>query len=253
MTFGDMTSNAVANLSRRKVRTVLTAIGVVVGILTIVAMVSLGIGVQTEINKQFAAIGLERIFVSPPESRGGFFTQFARPERTKALTQDVIDRWKTLPEVAGGEVVADVDLTFGIGSGIRIGTKEVGLGIAGAQNIRTPFLTPPTALVGSIEVPPTGGAAVLYSGALRNLGMTLEEIKPFIGKPIEVVLRNPQGPSQSYPLTLLGISSDDRQRVEVALPDRVAMKSWWLNDPKLLETSGYDSVQISRPRHLGRR
>ena len=67
MSFGDMMRSAFSNLGRRKVRTVLTAIGVIVGILTIVTMVSLGIGVRTELNKQFAAIGLERVFVRPAE------------------------------------------------------------------------------------------------------------------------------------------------------------------------------------------
>ncbi len=44
MTFGDMARSALSNLGRRKVRTVLTSIGVIVGILTIVTMVSLGVG-----------------------------------------------------------------------------------------------------------------------------------------------------------------------------------------------------------------
>ncbi len=85
MTLGDMIGSALSNLARRKVRTALTAIGVIVGILTIVTMVSLGIGVRAELNKQFAAIGLERVFVRPPEGERNFFTQFQRPERTKVI------------------------------------------------------------------------------------------------------------------------------------------------------------------------
>ena len=41
-------STALQNLARHKVRTALTTVGVIVGILTIVTMVSLGIGVQRE-------------------------------------------------------------------------------------------------------------------------------------------------------------------------------------------------------------
>lgn len=86
MTFADMFSTSLGNLGRRKVRTALTSIGVIVGILTIVTMVSLGIGVRTEINKQFAAIGLERVFVTPDEGEQNFFTQFSRPARENPLT-----------------------------------------------------------------------------------------------------------------------------------------------------------------------
>lgn len=243
MNLSDMTSSAVSNLSRRKVRTLLTSIGVIVGILTIVTMVSLGIGVRTEINKQFAAIGLERIFITPPEGEQNFFTQFARPERTKALTQADVERWRAMDDVA--EIIPDVDLSFGIGSGVAIGGKEPkGVGITGSTNIRAPFLTPPTALAGTIELPESGGYAVLYAGALKNLDMTVEEVQPYIGQTIDVVLQNPQGPQKVFPLRLIGISSEQRQRVEVALPDRIAMKSWWLNDPDLLQNSGYDTVQI---------
>lgn len=242
MKFSDLASSAVSNLARRKVRTVLTSIGVIVGILTIVTMVSLGIGVRTELNKQFAAIGLERLFVTPPEADSNFFTQFSRPERGKSITDADVSRWAALPGAA--EVVPDIDLSFGIGSGIQVGDKTVGLGIAGTTNIRAPFLKPPVALAGTIDVPEEGGYAVLYLGALKNLDMTVEQIKPYIGKQINVVLQNPQGPQQAFPLTLLGVSSEDRQRVEVALPDRIAMKSWWLSEPNILETSGYDSVQI---------
>ena len=242
MKFSDLASSAVSNLARRKVRTVLTSIGVIVGILTIVTMVSLGIGVRTELNKQFAAIGLERLFVTPPEADSNIFTQFSRPERGKSITDADVSRWAALPGAA--EVVPDIDLSFGIGSGIQVGDKTVGLGIAGTTNIRAPFLKPPVALAGTIDVPEEGGSAVLYLGALENLDMTVEQIKPYIGKQINVVLQNPQGPQQAFPLTLLGVSSEDRQRVEVALPDRIAMKSWWLSEPNILETSGYDSVQI---------
>src|SRR5687767_9533620 len=99
MTFGDLSRNALSNLGRRKVRTILTSIGVIVGILTIVTMVSLGIGVRAEINKQFKAIGLERVFVSPQQGERNFFTQFAPPQRTKPITDADVARWRQLPNV----------------------------------------------------------------------------------------------------------------------------------------------------------
>ncbi len=57
MKFRDVLKTAVANLTRHKARTALTTVGVVVGILTIVTMVSLGIGVQREMTRRLCQRG----------------------------------------------------------------------------------------------------------------------------------------------------------------------------------------------------
>ena len=46
MTLADQAFTALANLRRRKLRTALTSLGVVVGTLTLVVMVSLALGVR---------------------------------------------------------------------------------------------------------------------------------------------------------------------------------------------------------------
>ncbi|GAC1355173.1 MAG: ABC transporter permease [Herpetosiphon sp.] len=241
MTFNDMFGSAVSNLGRRKVRTILTSVGVIVGILTIVTMVSLGIGVRVEINKQFAAIGLERVFISPSDEERNFFTQFSRPQRKKPITQADVARWRANPNIV--ELNPEIDLSFGIGSGVSVNNQApVGVGIASVISFQAPFQQLPTALAGVIR-PPKQGEALLYKGALRNLNMTVDQLRPYIGKNIDIVLQNPQGPMRSFPLTLIGISSDDRQRVDIALEDRIAMKSWWLSEPDLINKVGYDSVQ----------
>src|SRR5262245_20555684 len=99
MTFKDMARTALSNLGRRKVRTVLTSMGVIVGILTIVTMVSLGVGVQREIQRQFDALGLENVFVRPRNADGGFFNQFGRPQREHPITPQVVAEWERLPNV----------------------------------------------------------------------------------------------------------------------------------------------------------
>ena len=240
MMLGDMTRSALSNLGRRKVRTVLTAIGVVVGILTIVTMVSLGIGVRAELNKQFAAIGLERVFVRPAEGERNFFTQFRSPERTKPILEANVAAWRALPEAV--EVTPEVELPLGVASILTLAGKTNGVGISGGNSFNAPFLRPPTALAGTIDVPPDGGAAVVNLGALEQLNLSVDEVRPLIGQQIELTLETPQGSRRSFPLTLIGISSDEAPFVEVALEDRVAMKSWWFNSPDLLETQGYDQV-----------
>ena len=53
MTWKDLAKTSLGNLGRHRVRTLLSAIGVTVGILTIVTMVSLGVGVQQETARVF--------------------------------------------------------------------------------------------------------------------------------------------------------------------------------------------------------
>lgn len=46
---------AVGNLLRRKTRTLLTVLGIVIGTVSIVLMVALGLGMQESVNEQFAS------------------------------------------------------------------------------------------------------------------------------------------------------------------------------------------------------
>ncbi|MFL7808837.1 MAG: ABC transporter permease, partial [Anaerolineae bacterium] len=91
MTLKDLAKTALSNLSRHKVRTALSAIGVTVGILTIVTMVSLGIGVQREVVQAFTSIGLETIEVRPVTEERTVFDQFADPQRTVIITPELVE------------------------------------------------------------------------------------------------------------------------------------------------------------------
>lgn len=244
MTLADMLSTALSNLGRRKVRTVLTSIGVIVGILTIVTMVSLGIGVRIEINKQFEQIGLERVFVRPREGEQNFFTQFAAPQRANPILPADVRRWQQLPNVR--EVVPEVDLPLGVASALKIGDQTQQIGIGGEDSVlgQTPFSTPPTALAGTIEVPAEPGKIVLTAGALEELNISRDRFAGLVGQPVEIVLQAPRGESQAFAFTVVGVSSEEIPTVRVPLVDRAAMKGWWFNRPDILETDGYDSVTI---------
>ena len=63
MTTKDQIRTALSNVGRRKLRSALASLGVVVGTLTIVIMVSLASGVRQQINRQFASIGLDRLIL----------------------------------------------------------------------------------------------------------------------------------------------------------------------------------------------
>ena len=56
MKISDLISMCLQNLSRRKIRTVLTTMGVVIGTCSIVVMISLGVGLQKSQEAMLAEI-----------------------------------------------------------------------------------------------------------------------------------------------------------------------------------------------------
>jgi len=83
----DLIALIAENLSRRKGRVVLTAIGVVIGTAAIVVLVSLAIGLQRNAQRQFTGIGdLTQIQVYPNYGEGGPMVMAAGPGG-KAVTQ----------------------------------------------------------------------------------------------------------------------------------------------------------------------
>ncbi len=66
MSIWDLFSLIIENLSRRKARVALTAIGVVIGTAAVVLLVSLGVGLQQNAEQQLGSIGdLTKISVWP--------------------------------------------------------------------------------------------------------------------------------------------------------------------------------------------
>jgi ABC-type lipoprotein release transport system permease subunit len=107
-----------------------------------------------------------------------------------------------------------------------------------------PFVRPPVALAGTLDLPETGSGAIIHKGVLDDLGLSVAQLRSRIGQPIVITLEEPQGTTRDFALKLIGVSSDGSPQIEVGLPDRVAMKSWWFNKPDLLQTDGYDTVII---------
>ncbi len=72
----DFLQLSVNNLRRRKLRSWLTMIGIFIGIAAVVALISLGQGMQNYINEQFEQLGTDAVIIAPkgmgsPGSSGG--------------------------------------------------------------------------------------------------------------------------------------------------------------------------------------
>ena len=105
MKFLDLLRLILGNLSRRKARVALTAIGVVIGTAAIVVLVSLAIGLQKSATDQLYGIGdLTLIDVMPAYGGGGFFggpvmIESNQLEDPLLLTNSVLQQFREIPGV----------------------------------------------------------------------------------------------------------------------------------------------------------
>ena len=255
MTFQDQVRTAFSNVGRRKLRSTLASLGVVVGTLTIVIMVSLASGVRQQINRQFASVGLDRVMVTSfgggrggfgppggfgPGPRGGFGA-FGGARR-KLITPEDVNGWKKLPGVR--QVIPEVNLPnsvelelkwHGTNFPVRMGGGDFRPGIL--------FQELPQPVAGSLDLPETGGI-VLSQGAAEAAGVSSNDFARVLGQPVETTLRTPRGETQSYSLRVKGISQERAPTIQVSVADRIAMKGWWFNTNNVLEREGYDSATI---------
>lgn len=109
MKFLDLLRLVLGNLSRRKARVALTAIGVVIGTAAIVVLVSLGIGLQKSATDQLYGIGdLTLIDVMPAYGGGGMYygggvavqsSDSGKPQEPALLTNPVLAQFREIPGV----------------------------------------------------------------------------------------------------------------------------------------------------------
>ncbi len=92
---------AVNNLKRRKLRSWLTMIGIFIGIAAVVALMSLGQGLQNAIKEQFEILGADKITIM---GKAGFITSpLASELSSKPLTEKDV---KLIEKIGGVELVS---------------------------------------------------------------------------------------------------------------------------------------------------
>lgn len=97
MKFGDLLTMSLNNLRRRKLRTALTVLGVIIGTASIVVMVSLGIGLN-ELNRElissYGSLTAIEVFSENYWGGGG-----AEEDESLYLTEDTIAQMKQIEHV----------------------------------------------------------------------------------------------------------------------------------------------------------
>ena len=119
MKFPDLLIMSMNNLRRRKLRTVLTVLGVIIGTAAIVVMVSLGIGLNEMTMEQIASWGsLTTIEVYSQSSGGGMQIMGAAMSSQNSesepnyITDKVIDNFKRIPHVTGVSSVLNMNVVM---------------------------------------------------------------------------------------------------------------------------------------------
>lgn len=104
MTTSDIIHETYSALSANKVRSGLTMLGIVIGISSVIAMISIGQGAQSSIQSNIQAIGADLIMVMPGAQRGQGIQVSAGRGSAKTLTQEDADA--ILSKITSAKAVA---------------------------------------------------------------------------------------------------------------------------------------------------
>lgn len=119
MKISDLIKMGLRNLSRRKARTALTVVGVVIGTISIVVMISIGIGMNTGFKSQVMELGsLSTITISKyaaiKDDKGNYIDT-----KEQIINEDLLNTVKQIEHVKTASPVLNAQLTLKIGNSIE--------------------------------------------------------------------------------------------------------------------------------------
>jgi len=247
----DLMRTAWDNLRRRPVRNILTASGVLIGIVTLVAMVSFGVGVQNEVNRNFEALGLENVFISPtfPEQTDAF-DPFGVSKPKQPITPETVAVLRDLPEVQ--TVTPVLNLPYNMEVSLFYADKALpirlsggfGNGPGGPGGPGMP--TPPEMLAGAaLGEGDTQGVTLIEGLAdqlLEGTGLVYEDL---VNQPVTLTVRLPRGETKEFTSQIVGVESGrGSNTIELGLAERIEIKAWWYGRPDTLEADGFDMLIV---------
>ncbi len=250
LTMQDIVQSALRNLRRRPVRNVLTAGGVLIGIVTLVAMVSFGVGVQREVQRNFESIGLENLFVSPQFAEPDGFDPFAQRDVATPLTPQSVADIAALPEVVS--VTPVLNLPAGMDITLTYGDVVLPVFIASGEGMPFRFGPPGRSdMVAGTDLPANQAGAILPVGLADRLLAEGERYTDLIDESLTLTVALPRGETADFTTRIVGIQDGFATRsLDVGVAEREAMIAWWFDDPDFLMRQGYDQL-IVRTTDLG--
>ena len=248
LSFRDLVRTAWDNLRRRPVRNVLTAAGVLIGIVTLVAMVSFGVGVQNEVNRNFEALGLENIFISPtfPEEDDSF-DPFGVAEPEQPLTPETAVAFRDLPEVQTVTPVLNLPSNIEISLSYEGVAVPVRLSGEFGHSPRGPGMPAPPEMVAGVLLGEgdTQGLTLIEGLADQLLQDTDLKYEDLVDQPVMLTIRLPRGETKEFASRIIGVESGmGSKTIVLGLAERTEIKAWWYGRPDTLQTDGYDMLVV---------
>ena len=248
LSFRDLVRTAWDNLRRRPVRNVLTAAGVLIGIVTLVAMVSFGVGVQNEVNRNFEALGLENIFISPtfPEEDDSF-DPFGVAEPEQPLTPETAVAFRDLPEVQTVTPVLNLPSNIEISLSYEGVAVPVRLSGEFGHSPRGPSMPAPPDMVAGVLLGEgdTQGLTLIEGLADQLLQDTDLKYEDLVDQPVMLTIRLPRGETKEFASRIIGVESGmGSKTIVLGLAERTEIKAWWYGRPDTLQTDGYDMLVV---------
>jgi macrolide transport system ATP-binding/permease protein len=247
LAFKDLLRSAFGNLRRRPVRNILTSAGVVIGIVTLVAMVSFGVGVQAEVNRNFEALGLENVFISPTFPEEDAFDPFGFAEPLVPLTPEIAASFRAMPEVESVTPVLNLPTNMEVSLGLGDQSIPVRLsGDFGRGPAMMGDLTAPEMLAGEpLGEGDTQGMVILVSLADELLTGSDDDYAKLVGQSVTLTIRLPRGETRDFTTKIIGIENGHGyQSADLGLQERTEIKTWWYGRPDTLNTDGYDMLIV---------
>jgi cell division protein FtsX len=221
---------------------------VLIGIITLVAMVSFGVGVQEEINRNFEALGLENVFISPafPEEADAF-DPFGAADPLQPLTPETVLAFRELPEVLTVTPVLNLPSNMEISLSFAEKAFPVRLsGEFGRGPMGPGMPALPEMLAGvSLGEGDTQGLTLIQALADQLIEGTDSEYEDLVDQTVTLTVRLPRGETKEFITRVVGVESGRSfNSIELGLAERTEIKAWWYGRPDTLETDGYDMLVV---------
>ncbi len=186
MTIGDILKESWLSISGNKMRSFLTVLGIVIGIMAVVVMVAVGETVQQSITDQFSSLGTNTIMIRAGAAQSGG----VRSGNRMTLTIDDVQYISQLPDVAAASPVENSGAQVVYGNK-NWSTSMVGVypGYATVQNIEMEY----GAFIDMMSVRNASTYVVIGPDTAEELGMP----KNPVGEIIRV---------RNIPLTVIGVT-----------------------------------------------
>lgn len=175
MTPGDLVQLALENLWRTRLRSVLTTLGVVIGIGALVSMVSFGVGMQENVTKEFRENDLfssVQVLPSELDLERVISGDFTPPERVKALTDSAVAAIAALP----GVELAYPEIRFPVT--VRLRGREARTSLQAVPAAAGRFKPLSDLSYGSFYESDDAPVAVVTGRLLGKLGLRVAEAAP---------------------------------------------------------------------------